>query len=197
MEMGTRHTLAVLALSSLMSALPYQFDFGTDGAWTLSPSFAAAKGGDDDHDDAPDDSDGRDDRDDDRDDDRGDDDRGGDRDDDRSDDDYDDSRDDDRSGHHDDDRDDGRRGRGRGSDDGVYRRTGTASNDGAAGRTTRGGGIVRKLEVSGDNIEITYTDGWKEEIEGGRYELKDDRNRTVIERPAKASDRERLFAVTR
>jgi len=61
----------------------------------------------------------------------------------------------------------------------------------------RGGGVVSKLEVGGANIEITYTDGWKEEIENGRYELKDAQNRTVIERPARDADRQRLFSAVR
>ncbi|MCE6949696.1 hypothetical protein LAZ29_01975 [Cereibacter sphaeroides] len=61
-------------------------------------------------------------------------------------------------------------------------------------RGTGGGGVVAKLEVSGANIEVTYTDGWREEIENGRYELKDDLNRTVIERPARRADRKRLMS---
>ncbi len=53
---------------------------------------------------------------------------------------------------------------------------------------------VREAEISGDNIEITYNNGWKEEIEFGRYELKDRFNRTVVERPATDEDRARLIA---
>ena len=45
--------------------------------------------------------------------------------------------------------------------------------NGRSGQERSGGGIVAKAEVEGGNIEVTYTDGWKEEIEGGRYELKD------------------------
>ncbi len=51
-----------------------------------------------------------------------------------------------------------------------------------------------KIEVAGNNIEVKYGDGWKEEIEGGRYELKDPAGNTVIERPATAGDRSRLEA---
>ena len=47
--------------------------------------------------------------------------------------------------------------------------------NGRSGQERSGGGIVAKAEVEGGNIEVTYTDGWKEEIEGGRYELKDAR----------------------
>ncbi|QCP87218.1 hypothetical protein EYE35_11390 [Cereibacter sphaeroides] len=66
-----------------------------------------------------------------------------------------------------------------------------------ARRGAGGGGVVAKLEISGRNIEVTYSDGWKEEIENGRYELKDDLNRTVIARPARRADRERLMAAAR
>ena len=62
---------------------------------------------------------------------------------------------------------------------------------------TRGGGLVAGVEVSGENIGIRYADGWKEEIEDGRYQLKDELNRTVIARPVRASDRTRLFAAVR
>ncbi len=47
-------------------------------------------------------------------------------------------------------------------------------------------------EIAGDNIEIRYSDGWKEEIEAGRYELKDPNNNTVIQRRARQSDIIRL-----
>jgi hypothetical protein len=58
-------------------------------------------------------------------------------------------------------------------------------------------GRVVKAEVAGGNLEVTYSRGWKEEIENGRYELKDPANRTVIERPATAADRARLSAIIR
>ena len=51
-----------------------------------------------------------------------------------------------------------------------------------------------KIEVFGDKIEVTYGDGWKEEIEAGRYELKDPAGNTVVERPATPADRNRLEA---
>ncbi len=54
---------------------------------------------------------------------------------------------------------------------------------------------VKKAEVAGENIEVTYNNGWKEEIEFGRYELKDRFNRTVVERPATAADRKRLLEI--
>lgn len=72
----------------------------------------------------------------------------------------------------------------------------TAAN--APGRDhNRGGGVVAKFESNGTDIEVTYTDGWKEEIESGRYQLKDSHNNTVIERPATSSDYARLAAASR
>lgn len=53
-----------------------------------------------------------------------------------------------------------------------------------------------KVEVAGNNIEVVYSDGWKEEIENGRYELKDPSNNTVIERPARTADINRLRRLT-
>jgi hypothetical protein len=48
------------------------------------------------------------------------------------------------------------------------------------------------VEVSGRDIEITHADGWKEEIESGRYEMKDPNNNTVVERAATSEDFSRL-----
>jgi hypothetical protein len=65
-----------------------------------------------------------------------------------------------------------------------------------------GGGSVlpaasqaRSVEVSSGGIEVRYTTGWKEEVEGSRYELKDPNNNTVVERPATAADRDRMLAL--
>ncbi|WP_245749761.1 hypothetical protein [Palleronia marisminoris] len=60
-----------------------------------------------------------------------------------------------------------------------------------------GGGIVTKAEREGTKWEVMYSDGWKEEIEAGRYELKDALNRTVVERPATEADLERLSVAFR
>ena len=219
-----KRTTALCVLAAVMAALPYTVKIGGESgfvAWP-EPALAFAKGGDDDRD-SDDDHDHDDDHDDDRDsDDDRDDDRSG-RDDDRRGRD-DDRRGRDR---HDDDSHEARLSDGRrieiengrfemkdASGRTIVERPATASDyellnastggpSGGAGKamperkSTRGGGVVAKLEVYGDNIEITYKDGWKEEIENGRYELKDDKNRTVIQRPASASDRERLFAAVR
>jgi hypothetical protein len=49
-----------------------------------------------------------------------------------------------------------------------------------------------KVEVTGNDIEVTYSDGWREEIEAGQYEMKDPNGNTVVERPATPADRSRL-----
>ena len=74
---------------------------------------------------------------------------------------------------------------------------GMTSVDGSAERPVIRVGSVVKVEVYGRKLEVTYSRGWKEEIENGRYELKDPANRTVIERTATAADRERLSAIIR
>jgi hypothetical protein len=48
------------------------------------------------------------------------------------------------------------------------------------------------VEVDGDRIQITYPDGWREEIENGRYEMRDPDDNTVVERAATGEDRSRL-----
>ncbi|MFO1143392.1 MAG: hypothetical protein U1E59_13560 [Amaricoccus sp.] len=70
-------------------------------------------------------------------------------------------------------------------------------------RNTKNSGLVAvpirtqptKVEASAGAIEVTYGTGWREELEGGRYQLKDPNNNTVIERPATAADVSRLRAL--
>ncbi|KUJ78199.1 hypothetical protein AVO45_09425 [Ruegeria marisrubri] len=57
----------------------------------------------------------------------------------------------------------------------------------------RGGGVVASFEINGRDVEVTYVDGWKEEIQNGRYEMKDANNNTVVERNATQRDVDRLF----
>jgi hypothetical protein len=52
-----------------------------------------------------------------------------------------------------------------------------------------------KVEIDGSNIEVEHPDGIKEEIEDGRYEMKDASGRTIVERPATDADRARLEAM--
>jgi hypothetical protein len=49
-----------------------------------------------------------------------------------------------------------------------------------------------KIEVSGSSIEVRYPNGVKEELENGRYEMKDSSGRTIVERVATAEDIARL-----
>ncbi|RTL91608.1 MAG: hypothetical protein EKK31_34995 [Hyphomicrobiales bacterium] len=49
-----------------------------------------------------------------------------------------------------------------------------------------------KVEVAGNNIEVTHPDGTKEEIENGRFEQKDATGQTIVERPATPEDVARL-----
>jgi hypothetical protein len=113
-------------------------------------------------------------------DDRGGDDRGGD---DRGGDDHDrgDRDDDRRHGRHDDDDHRGRHGR-----------DSRPSNLAEFFSLDRERGSVAKAESEGTALEVTYSDGWKEEVENGRYELKDPTNQTVVERAATQSDIDRL-----
>ncbi|MBX2855467.1 MAG: hypothetical protein KTR21_10780 [Rhodobacteraceae bacterium] len=57
------------------------------------------------------------------------------------------------------------------------------------------GSDVAKVEIIGTNIEVTYADGSKEEIEYGRYERKNTAGVTVEERAATDADAERLGAL--
>jgi hypothetical protein len=75
------------------------------------------------------------------------------------------------------------------------------SADAARLRSAAAGGAVgglsvrsngARVESSGRGIEVTYADGWKEEIENGRYELKDPDDNSVVERAATGDDRSRL-----
>lgn len=104
---------------------------------------------------------------------------------------------DDHADDHDDHDDDGGRGRGRGRGRGHDDREHAGHHsqprnlmDFFSGNRDRG--AVVKAEIEGASVEVTYTDGWKEEIEHGRYELKDPSNRTVVERPATQDDVDRL-----
>ncbi len=53
-----------------------------------------------------------------------------------------------------------------------------------------------KVEIAGDRVEVTFPDGTRQEIEGGRFEQKDARGRTLVERPATAADLDRLSALS-
>ncbi|MGL4308962.1 MAG: hypothetical protein ACRCSU_00640 [Paracoccaceae bacterium] len=54
---------------------------------------------------------------------------------------------------------------------------------------------VAQIRLRGEDIEVIYSDGWREVIRSGRYVLTDPLERTVIRRRAKQSDYERLNAL--
>ena len=186
-----RLPLATLLLAGIAIAAPVSLRLDPEAGLHLVPTLAHAKGGDRDGGDrggrGGDDRGGRDA-------DRGGDDRGG-RDrggDDRGGDDRgaDDSGADDQGGHgrgRDDRGTDDHGGRGRGRDD---RPSGTSGGGQAGSRPT-------EIERSSRGIEVTYADGWREELESGRYELKDAQGRTVVERTATDQDVARLSSFSR
>jgi hypothetical protein len=63
-------------------------------------------------------------------------------------------------------------------------------NDDKGRHGARRNGI--KVEVSDNDIEVVHASGIKEEIENGRYELKDASGRTIVERLATTADFARL-----
>lgn len=189
-----RSRLMLLLLAGAAIAMPVAPDLGPGGLPTLSATYAHARGGDDG---GGDDNGGGG---------RGGDDNGGDSgghgrggDDNGGDDNGGNGRGGDDNGGDDhggrgrggDDAQDDDRGRGRGQDDGRK-----ADHDrGTIG--TVGDRTPARYESNDRGIEVTYADGWKEEVENGRYELKDAQNRTVVERAATRADYNRLSAIGR
>lgn len=49
-----------------------------------------------------------------------------------------------------------------------------------------------KVEVDGNKVEVTHPDGTKEQVENGKFEMKDATGRTIVERPATPADIARL-----
>ena len=185
-----RMRLAVLLLAGAAIAAPVSVRLDPDAGLRLTSAMAFAKDGDR----GGDDSGGR------GGDDRGGDDHGGRGGDDRGGDDHGGRGGDDRGG-------DDHGGRGRGRDDGHsddHGGHGRGRDDrpsGTPGGGTVGGGAAgsrpTEIERSARGIEVSYADGWREELENGRYELKDAQGRTVIERRATTEDMQRLSAFSR
>lgn len=185
-----RMRLAVLLLAGAAIAAPVSVRLDPDAGLRLTSAMAFAKDGDR----GGDDSGGR------GGDDRGGDDHGGRGGDDRGGDDHGGRGGDDRGG-------DDHSGRGRGRDDGHaddHGGHGRGRDDrpsGTAGGGTVGGGAAgsrpTEIERSARGIEVSYADGWREELENGRYELKDAQGRTVVERRATTEDMQRLSAFSR
>ncbi|MCB1518004.1 MAG: hypothetical protein KDJ19_10380 [Hyphomicrobiaceae bacterium] len=57
------------------------------------------------------------------------------------------------------------------------------------------GSAIVSAEMNGDNIEIVYSDGWKEEISDGTYEIVNPSGRAIVHRPVNANDISRLSSV--
>lgn len=193
-----RMRLAVLLLAGAAIAAPVSVRLDPDAGLRLTSAMAFAKDGDR----GGDDSGGR------GGDDRGGDDHGGRGGDDRGGDDHGGRGGDDRGGRGGDDRGgDDHGGRGRGRDDGHsddHGGHGRGRDDrpsGTPGGGTVGGGAAgsrpTEIERSARGIEVSYADGWREELENGRYELKDAQGRTVVERRATTEDMQRLSAFSR
>lgn len=193
-----RMRLAVLLLAGAAIAAPVSVRLDPDAGLRLTSAMAFAKDGDR----GGDDSGGR------GGDDRGGDDHGGRGGDDRGGDDHGGRGGDDHGGRGGDDRGgDDHGGRGRGRDDGHsddHGGHGRGRDDrpsGTAGGGTVGGGAAgsrpTEIERSARGIEVSYADGWREELENGRYELKDAQGRTVVERRATTEDMQRLSAFSR
>ena len=54
-----------------------------------------------------------------------------------------------------------------------------------------------RVRLDGPNIQVLHRNGMTETVNGGRYEMKDARGRTIINRPATSQDRARLYAMKR
>jgi hypothetical protein len=89
--------------------------------------------------------------------------------------------------------DSGGRGRG-GNDDGPNHHAGDDNGRRGAEHIGRNGA---KVEINGNNVEVVHASGIKEEVENGRYELKDAAGRTIVERRATARDVARLTNTAR
>lgn len=165
---GIHRWLLRLLLAAALVCAPVTFVSAPDGVAKLRPAMAHAKDGDSDD---------------------GDD-------------------DDDRSGSDRDEDDGGRgrgRGRGRGGDDpdqATGNRGAPAGGDGCVPGASSGPscavpsrGGVRRVEVSSGGIDVRYSDGARERIERGRYELRDAAGRTLERRRATGADVSRLRAL--
>jgi len=80
----------------------------------------------------------------------------------------------------------GSSGSGGGDDDGA------GDDNGGHGAEHIDPATGAKVEVSGNSIEVRHANGVKEELENGRYEMKDANGRTIVERTATAEDIARM-----
>lgn len=88
----------------------------------------------------------------------------------------------------------GRGGEGEGEGGREGRDDGTEAGSARRSQQTRSLGL---LPEGRDAIEITYKGGWRERVQGGRYDLRDPSGRLVVERRARPDDVERLRQLQR
>ena len=78
------------------------------------------------------------------------------------------------------------------------RSAGGGGSGGSAGKAPPSGGQAvnsstrDRVKVDGSNVEVLHGNGMKEAVTDGRYEMKDSRGRTIVNRPATGADRTRL-----
>ncbi len=72
--------------------------------------------------------------------------------------------------------------------------SGSGENSGSSGRNWffLNDGTRVEIDNGGREIRLFYANGWREEIRGGRYVLRDDDNRLVVDRAATEGDYARL-----
>ena len=74
--------------------------------------------------------------------------------------------------------------------------SGPSSGDDSSDRPKKKNQIT-KIMQSGPNVEFFYANGWSEKIQAGRYQVKDAKGKTVINRVAKAKDKRRVRRILR
>lgn len=69
------------------------------------------------------------------------------------------------------------------------------STSGGTGQNTTNPVNADDVGIQADTIQVVHPDGISETVKGGRFRMKDAQGRTIIDRPAKASDIKRLRAL--
>ncbi len=198
--------LTVLLLALTVTIAPVRFAIKPNGSLTIELPMALAKDGDDGEGDDGEGDDGEGDDGDDGDDSEGDDGEGDDGEDSEGDDgegddgdDGDDSDEDDADDDEgeDDDEDDDEDGE---VDDDDNDETNRASPSNRSvspdGGSYKPSGAISRIEVSSSGIKIRYANGAREEIENGRYRVRDENGRRVVQRRATGPDVVRLRALS-
>jgi hypothetical protein len=94
----------------------------------------------------------------------------------------------------------GGKGTGGGKGVGVGKSTGGKSKSSSQASTAASGTAGQHynpktgdtIQINGSTIEVLHSNGMREKVSGGSYEMKDSRGRTIIERPATEADESRL-----